>query len=188
MVCFDGFHSLVGLRVCESSVERVTKRNIKYLCYWFGGRGLCVCVCVCVCVYVRAVVVCVYVCVCVFMCVSVINTFYLRLYDVSHMVKNHSDCYRGNPLPPHGLFFPISSKCYFICTIPQTLLQYRLEREIAQWVQTISVDLISDTIQPMYTIISKDLTLFHHDTPNSVSLILKDMKYVRRSINQISHI
>ena len=37
-----------------------------------------------------------------------LNTFYLRLYGVRHMVKNHSDRERGNPLPPHGLFFPIS--------------------------------------------------------------------------------
>ena len=36
------------------------------------------------------------------------------------MVKDHSDSERGNPLPPHGLLFPISSKGSFICTIPQT--------------------------------------------------------------------
>ena len=36
------------------------------------------------------------------------------------MVKNHSDSKRGNPLPPHGLLFPISSKSSFICIIPQT--------------------------------------------------------------------
>ena len=49
-----------------------------------------------------------------------LNTFYLRLYGVGHMVKDHSDSERGNPLPPHGLLFPINSKGYFICTIPQT--------------------------------------------------------------------
>ena len=27
-----------------------------------------------------------------------------------HMVKDHSDSERGNPLSPHGLLFPISSK------------------------------------------------------------------------------
>ena len=47
-------------------------------------------------------------------------TFYLRLYGVRHMVKDHSNSERGNPLPPHGLLFPISSKGSFICTIPQT--------------------------------------------------------------------
>ena len=34
-----------------------------------------------------------------------LNTFYLRLYGVRHMVKDHSDSERGNPLPPHGLLF-----------------------------------------------------------------------------------
>ena len=32
-----------------------------------------------------------------------LNTFYLRLYGVGHMVKDHSDSERGNLLPPHGL-------------------------------------------------------------------------------------
>ena len=48
-----------------------------------------------------------------------LNTFYLRLYGVRHMVKEHSDSERGNLLPPHGLLFPINSKGSFICTIPQ---------------------------------------------------------------------
>ena len=39
-----------------------------------------------------------------------LNTFYLRLYGVIHMVKDHSDSEKGNPLPPHGLLFPINSK------------------------------------------------------------------------------
>ena len=47
---------------------------------------------------------------------NALNTFYLRLYDE----KNHSDIERGNPLPPHRLLFPISSKGSFICIIPQT--------------------------------------------------------------------
>ena len=37
-----------------------------------------------------------------------LNTSYLRLYGVVHMVKNHSDSERGNPLPLHWLLFPIS--------------------------------------------------------------------------------
>ena len=49
-----------------------------------------------------------------------INTFYLRLYGVRHMVKDHSDSENGNPLQPHRLLFPINSKGSFICTIPQT--------------------------------------------------------------------
>ena len=49
-----------------------------------------------------------------------LNTFYLRLYGVGHMVKGHSDSERENLLPPHGLLFPINSKGPVICTIPQT--------------------------------------------------------------------
>ena len=47
------------------------------------------------------------------------------------MVMDHSDSERGNPLPPHRLLFPISSKGSFICIIQD---KHWLEREIAQWV------------------------------------------------------
>ena len=57
-----------------------------------------------------------------------LNTFYLRLYGVRHMVKDHSDSERGNPLPPHRLLFSINSKGSFICTIPQT--GYRIARPL----------------------------------------------------------
>ena len=49
-----------------------------------------------------------------------LNTFYLRLYGVIHMVKDHSESERGNALPPHGLLFLINSKGSFLCIIPQT--------------------------------------------------------------------
>ena len=40
---------------------------------------------------------------------NTLNTFYVCLYGVGHMVKNHSDSERGNPLPPlHELLFPSS--------------------------------------------------------------------------------
>ena len=42
-----------------------------------------------------------------------LNTFYLQLYGVRHMVKDHSDSERGNLLPPYGLLFPISSNFFF---------------------------------------------------------------------------
>ena len=49
-----------------------------------------------------------------------LNTFYLRLYGVRHMVKDHSDSEKGNLLPPHRLLLSINNKGSFICTIPQT--------------------------------------------------------------------
>ena len=63
-----------------------------------------------------------------------------------HMVKDHSDSERENPLQPHGLLFQINSNGSFICTIPQVyriahttafatpVVEHWLEREIAQWV------------------------------------------------------
>ena len=74
-----------------------------------------------------------------------LNTFYLRLYGIGHMVKDHSDSERGNLLPPHGLLFPISSKGSFIMHHPidrivhttvfvTPVVEHWLEWEIAQWV------------------------------------------------------
>ena len=73
-----------------------------------------------------------------------INTFYLQLYGVTHMLKNHSDSERGNPLTPHELLFTINSKGSFICTIPDRIahttapltpvVEHWLKREIYQWV------------------------------------------------------
>ena len=48
---------------------------------------------------------------------NALNTFYLQLHCVGHVVKNHSDSERGNPLLPlHWLFFMISSKVSFMWT------------------------------------------------------------------------
>ena len=72
-----------------------------------------------------------------------LNTFYLRLYGIRHMVKDHSDSEKGTPLPPHRLLLSINSKGSFICTIPDRIthttafvtpvVEHWLEREIATW-------------------------------------------------------
>ena len=49
-----------------------------------------------------------------------LTTYLTHFLIYGYMVKDHSDSERGNPLPPHGLLFPINSKGSFICTIPQT--------------------------------------------------------------------
>ena len=50
-----------------------------------------------------------------------LNTFYLWLYGIRSMVKNHLERKRENLLRPlKELFFPISSKGSFIRTFPQT--------------------------------------------------------------------
>ena len=53
-----------------------------------------------------------------------LNTFYLWLYGVRPMVKDHSDSKRGNPLSPNGLLFVTP------------VVEHWLEREIAQWVHS----------------------------------------------------
>ena len=77
---------------------------------------------------------------------TTLNTFYLWLYGIRHMVKDHSDSERENLLPPHGLLFPISSKGSFICIIPDRMthtkafvtpvVEHWLEQDIAQWVHS----------------------------------------------------
>ena len=48
------------------------------------------------------------------LCTDALSTFHLWLYGIRHMVKDHSDNLRGNPLSPrHGLLFPISRKGFF---------------------------------------------------------------------------
>ena len=52
---------------------------------------------------------------------NVLNTFYLRWYGMTHMVKDHSGGERRNLLLPlYGLLFLISSKVFFGMTILQT--------------------------------------------------------------------
>ena len=45
---------------------------------------------------------------------NTIKTFYLRLYGIRHMMKDHSDSERENQLPPlHGLLFLISKAFFY---------------------------------------------------------------------------
>ena len=73
------------------------------------------------------------------------STHFIYGYMASrHMVKDHSDSEKGNPLLPHRLLLSINSKGSFICTIPDRIthitafvtpvVEHWLEREIAQWV------------------------------------------------------
>ena len=64
-----------------------------------------------------------------------LSTFNLQLYGVRHMVKYHSDSRRRNLLPPHRLFFPISSKGSFICIIPQTHTMAFVTPVVEHWLK-----------------------------------------------------
>ena len=103
------------------------------------------------------------------------NTFYLRLYGVTHMVKDHSDSERRNPLPQHGLLFPISSNGSFTCIIPQTgythttvfvtpVVEHWLGREIAQCVHVLLKDRSDDPSCHERTLLLRK-TLTRHIAP-----------------------
>ena len=68
-----------------------------------------------------------------------LNTFYLRLYGVRHMLKDHSDSEKGNPLPPHrqGFFYMHhpSDRITHTTAFVTPVMEHWLEREIAQWVR-----------------------------------------------------
>ena len=82
------------------------------------------------------------------------KTFYLWLYAVGHMVKDHLDSERGNPLSPlHGLQFSISRS--FICTSVHTTAFVTTFME--QWVhyqglicRLMEGDFLSDTLSRSY--------------------------------------
>ena len=62
-----------------------------------------------------------------------LNTFYLRLYGVRHMVKDHSD-EKGNPLPLlYGLLIP-TDRIAHTTTFVTPVVEHWLERETAEWV------------------------------------------------------
>ena len=90
---------------------------------------------------------------------DVLNAFYLRLYCVRRMVKDHSDSDKGNSLPQlHGLFCPISSKRHPTDRIIHTTafvtpaVGHWLEREIAR---TSYEDKINDEVIHVFFGVSK---------------------------------
>ena len=93
-----------------------TPQHVKQICYWVSKKGKCMNQNVQVKQWKNM-----YSMWNVKIFSDTLNTFYLRLYGIGHMVNDHSDSKRENLLLPlHGLLFLISSKGYFICTIPQT--------------------------------------------------------------------
>ena len=52
--------------------------------------------------------------------------FILRLYCVGHMVKDHSDSERGNPLPPHGLLFSDYLQGFFYMHHPTDMIAHTM--------------------------------------------------------------
>ena len=98
-----------------------------------------------------------------------LNTFYLRLYGVRHMVKDHSE--RGYTLPPHRLLLPISKQGFFYMHHPTDriahttafvtpVVEHWLEREIAQWVHPMK-DRSDDPLHHERTLLPRSYISLH---------------------------
>ena len=101
-----------------------------------------------------------------------LNTFYLLLYGLRHIVKDHSDSERGNPLRPHGLFLLFlyapshrQDSTYHGFVTP--VVEHWLEREIAQWVH------------PMKDRSDDPLHYERKLLPRSYKSIIKSNKYIQ---------
>ena len=79
---------------------------------------------------------------------NALYTFYLRLYGIKNMVKDHSDSERANPLPStratlfdkqKGFFYMYHPTDWIIhtTTFVTPVVEHWLEREIAQWVHSV---------------------------------------------------
>ena len=121
----------------------------------------------------------------------------------SSSVKDDSDSERGNPLPPHGLLFPISSKGFFYMHHPTdriahtrafdaTVVEHWLEREIAQWVHPMK-DRSDDPSHHELTLLLRSYISLPPPTPaipwdasNSVSAKVSSLpKYLKCNIGII---
>ena len=127
-----------------------------------------------------------------------LNTFYLRLYGVGHMVKDHSDSEKETRCHHMGYSFQLTSKGSFICTIPQTgithttafvtpVVVHWLEREIAQWVHPMK-DRSDDSSHHERTPLPRSYISLQHPTDSIVHtlvLVIPD-ENPNRGLNQTS--
>ena len=112
------------------------------------------------------------------------------------MVKNLSDSERGNPLPPHGLLFPINSKGSFICTIHSRLahttafvtpvVEHWLEREIAQLVHPMK-DRSDDPSHYERTLLPQGYISLPHLLVTSFILFIEHSLMIRWVVGSILH-
>ena len=66
-----------------------------------------------------------------------LNTFYLRLYGVRHMVEDHSHSERGNPLSPHGILFEREREMFYLTTPSTHFIYGYMASDI--WLRTILI-------------------------------------------------
>ena len=100
---------------------------------------------------------------------NALNTFYLRLYGVRHMVKDHSNSEKGNPLPPqdstyHGLCY--TSRGSLAATRNSSmgpLHEGSIRRPIPPWANALTTELHLATLEfctSVYLYISKILNKY----------------------------
>ena len=65
---------------------------------------------------------------------NTLNTFYLRLYGITHMVKDHSDSASGNPLQGFFYMHHPTDRIAHTTAFVTPVVEHWLERETAQWV------------------------------------------------------
>ena len=92
-----------------------------------------------------------------------LNTFYLRLYGIRDIIKDHSDSEKGNPLLPHRLLFLISSKGAHTTTFVTLVVEHWLEQEIAHWVHHMK-DRSDDPLHHERTLLPRSYILLHDRT------------------------
>ena len=78
------------------------------------------------------------------LCESILFIFSPYCTRYNDLVLSCPDSERGNPLPPHGLLFPISSKVFYMhhsidrithtTAIVTPVVEHWLERALSQWV------------------------------------------------------
>ena len=75
-----------------------------------------------------------------------LNTFFVLSYSIEHMIQDHSDDEKGNPLPVlYGLLVPISNDIFYMhhptnrtphtTTVVTRVVEHWLERAVAEWVR-----------------------------------------------------
>ena len=105
---------------------------------------------------------------------NALNTFYLWLYGVRHMVKDHSDSMRGNLLLPlHGLLFQISSKGSFIGTTPDRIAHTTtfVSPVVEHWLEWLTNQFQTSDVTDKWTQYIKGGFMFAFSTKTHISFI-----------------
>ena len=96
-----------------------------------------------------------------------LNTFYLWICGIRHMVKDHSDSERGNPLLSHGLLFP-TDRITHTTAFVTPVMEHWLQREMARWVHPMR-DRFRRPIAPWVNALTTELHLAPYGTKYQIT-------------------